>query len=274
MQPLDTLTADACSGLGAVLCDIDDTVTTDGRLAAAAYTALEQLQAAGLLVVPVTGRPAGWCDLIARLWPVDGVVCENGAFAYRYDHAARRMRRSYAQPADVRRINRERLDRLAGDILTAVPGAALSADQPFRIADLAIDFREDVAPLPPAAIDDIVRMFEAAGATAKVSSIHVNGWFGDYDKLNMARRLLADELGIDQAAQDRTVLFVGDSPNDAPMFEAFPLSVGVANVRDHADRIRHQPAFVTTARSGQGFIELVRHIIGARGGNTAIERPR
>ena len=260
MRPLADLPAEAVSGLRAVLTDIDDTVTTDGRLAADAYGALERLRASNLLVIPVTGRPAGWCDMIARFWPVDAVVGENGALTYRYDRAARRMHRAYAASEAERAANRARLAALAETILAAVPGAAIAADQAFREADLAIDFREDVAPLPAAAIDRIVALFEAAGATAKVSSIHVNGWFGTYDKRTAAERLLREAFGLAPEA----CLYAGDSPNDEPLFASFPLSVGVANVRDEAHRMRHLPAYVTTGRSGAGFVELAEHLLRLR----------
>lgn len=271
MKPLEKLDAEACAGIEVVMTDIDDTLTSDGRLEAAAYAALERLQAAGIKVVTVTGRPAGWCDMIARFWPVAAVVGENGAFYFRYDHATRRMNRIYAVPYAEFEDNRRRLRNLGATILAQVPGAALSADQPFRLADLAIDFCEDVPPLPAESIDRIVHLFEEAGAIAKVSSIHVNGWFGSYDKLHMSRRLLAEafDLTADQAAT--RVVFVGDSPNDEPMFAATPLSVGVANILDCAQRLRHLPAFVTRRRSGQGFVELAEHLLAGRragGGRT------
>ena len=265
MRPLHELPRRDCLGITAVLLDIDDTLTTDGRLEPEAYGALGHLQAAGLSVIPVTGRPAGWCDMIARFWPVDGVVGENGAFTYRYDHGARRMRRAHAVDEQQRLANRARLDVIAARILAEVPGAALSADQSFRVADLAIDFCEDVPPLPRSDIDRIVAIFEAEGATAKVSSIHVNGWFGAYDKLGMARRFLETELGMTDAQAIERVLFVGDSPNDEPMFAAFPLSVGVANVIAHLDRIRRPPTYVTPSRSGAGFVELTKYLLAARG---------
>ena len=268
MQPLSELRPHAAR-VSVVLADIDDTITTDGRLSAEAYGALERLQAAGFRVAPITGRPAGWCDMIARFWPVDAVVGENGAFFFRYDHAARRMiRRFWASDAE-RAQARGKLDALAHKILSAVPGAALAADQAYRVADLAIDFREDVEPLSEAAIDTIVRAFEEAGAVAKVSSIHVNGWFGAYDKLSMTRALLRDEFGLDEAAQAERVLFVGDSPNDEPMFAAFPLSVGVANVAEAAARIRRLPRYVTEGRSGAGFVELARLLLEVREGRRA-----
>ena len=157
-------------------------------------TAMERLRAAGLIVIPVTGRPAGWCDLIARQWPVDGVVGENGAFYFRYLDA----RAAHAAPGLChRRRHPRRRSRSAGassraEVLAKVPGAAVASDQAYREADLAIDFCEDVPPLPPEAIDRIVAVFARHGATAKVSSIHVNGWYGAYDKLTMTRRLLSE----------------------------------------------------------------------------------
>ena len=57
-----------------VFTDIDDTLTDNGSLRASAYSAIEALDNAGIAVIPITGRPAGWCDLIARFWPVRGVV--------------------------------------------------------------------------------------------------------------------------------------------------------------------------------------------------------
>jgi hypothetical protein len=166
---------------------------------------------------------------------------------------------------DEKRVeNRRRLENLRAEILAAVPGAGVSADQLYREADLAIDFREDVDPLPQGDIDRIVEIFEAAGAIAKVSSIHVNGWFGDYDKLTTTRVMLQECFGIDLEAEKERFVFVGDSPNDAPMFAAFPNAVGVANLRDFEDRLPAAPTFVTEARSGAGFTELADAILAAR----------
>jgi HAD superfamily hydrolase (TIGR01484 family) len=264
MQSLSSLPAEVARSLVGVLTDIDDTLTTDGRLPAAAYDALERLHESGLAVVPITGRPAGWCDMVARFWPVTGVVGENGAFYFRYDHAARKMIRHFAAGAAERATNRSKLEQLAGRILKEVPGAAIAADQLYREADLAIDFREDVAPLPPEAIDRIVALFNEAGAVAKVSSIHVNGWFGDYDKLSMTRIFVRDVLGLDLAATKSLFVFCGDSPNDASMFDFFPFACGVANVRDFATRMSALPAFVSEARGGAGFVEIANRILSTR----------
>jgi HAD superfamily hydrolase (TIGR01484 family) len=247
-----------------VLADLDDTITTHGVLTPEAYAALARLRAAGLLVIPITGRPAGWCDHIARMWPVDAVVGENGAFYMRYDAPRRKLVKRFVVDARERAANRARLDAIGAKILRAVPGAALASDQLYREGDLAVDFCEDVAPLPRADVDRIVAMMEAEGMTAKVSSIHVNGWFGRYDKLAMTRTLLAEVYAIDVDAERERFVFVGDSGNDAPMFAFFPNAVGVANVRAFLDRIATPPAYVTTAEAGAGFAELANLLLSGR----------
>jgi len=264
MRPLAEFPAAEAASIVGVLTDIDDTLTTEGKLTAPAYAALEHLQAAGLKVIPVTGRPAGWCDHIARMWPVDAIVGENGAFWMRYDATTRKLRTVAA--GDVPTDRQARIDALARDILAAVPGCALASDQFCRIADLAIDFCEDVPPLPRSTVDEIVRLMETAGMQAKISSIHVNGWFGRYDKLSATHRCLAAEFGsdIDRPDERARWIFVGDSPNDAPMFGFFPNAIGVANVRDFSDRMTAAPRYVTQARSGAGFVELADFLLASR----------
>ena len=215
-------------------------------------------------MAPITGRPAGWCDHIARMWPVDGVIGENGAFYFAYDRAARRLVKRFRDDDATRAANRARLVAVRDRILAEVPGAALASDQLYREADLAIDFCEDVPRLPEPVVDRIVAMMREAGMTAKVSSIHVNGWFGDYDKLGMTKRFMAERFGVDLDARRAAYAFVGDSPNDAPMFAYFPNSIGVANVRAAAHRLEHAPAYVTDAASGAGFVELAERLLQAR----------
>ena len=265
LAPLAAWPAVARRAVRWVLTDIDDTLTLDGRLPAAAYAAMEQLTEAGLRVVPVTGRPAGWCDQIARLWPVAAVVGENGAFWFRHDRDRRQLRRRFLLDAATRLAHRRKLDALAARILAEVPGTALASDQLYREADLAIDWCEDVAPLDAAAVARIVALFTAAGCTAKVSSIHVNGWFGAYDKLRMTRLLLAEAFGEDLDAGRDACVFVGDSPNDQPMFAYFGNSVGVANVRRFAGQMAALPRYVTRAAGGLGFAELATALLAARG---------
>lgn len=246
-----------------VLADVDDTLTTEGRLTADAYSALERLQSAGYLVIPITGRPAGWCDHIARMWPVDGVVGENGAFYFRYLHKEKRLVRRFVDDDVVRIEKRAKLAALKKEILAEIPGTAVASDQPYREADLAIDYCEDVPRLDSAAVQAIVERFRAAGATAKISSIHVNGWFGDYDKLSMTRILLREAFDLDLDQVSERFVFAGDSPNDAPMFGFFENSVGVANVTDFIGGIEVLPAYLTRRRGGAGFAELAEVILAA-----------
>jgi HAD superfamily hydrolase (TIGR01484 family) len=265
LRPFGEIPAGELRRLRFILCDIDDTLTTEGRLTARAYSALEALDEAGLHVVPITGRPAGWCDHIARMWPVAGVVGENGALYFHYDRERRVMQRRFWLDEQQRAEGRRRLAALREKILAEVPGAGIASDQPYREADLAVDFAEDVGPLPPSDIDRIVALFVAAGAHAKVSSIHVNGWFGEFDKLAMTRVMMREVFALDLEREREVCLFIGDSPNDAPMFGFFPVSVGVANVMDFADRLAAPPAYVTRARAGDGFAEMAEQVLRARG---------
>jgi len=239
-----------------VLTDIDDTLTNDGKLTVEAYAALARLYASGRVVVPVTGRPAGWCDHIARMWPVHAVIGENGAFYMRFDEARGKLVRRFVASDDERERMRERIGAIGARIVAAVPGSALASDQHYRETDLAIDYREDVAPLSVVDVDRIVALMQAEGMTAKVSSIHVNGWFGDYDKLAMTKTLMREVFALDLDAARDACVFAGDSPNDAPMFAFFPNAVGVANVRPFLDRIATPPTWITARAAGAGFAEL------------------
>jgi HAD superfamily hydrolase (TIGR01484 family) len=264
MLPLQDLPEADLARIDGLFLDIDDTLTTDGRLPAASYGALEALHDTGLLVVPITGRPAGWCDHIARMWPVDAVVGENGAFYFWHDAPARKLRQRFMAGDASRAANATRLKQVASDILAAVPGCALASDQFCRIADIAIDFCEDVPALPRSEVERIAMLMRGAGMTAKVSSIHVNGWFGDYDKLGMARLLMQERYGIDLDKARQRYLFIGDSPNDEPMFGYFPHAVGVANVAEFTAGMTHPPAYVTEGRCGDGFVELAQRLLQAR----------
>jgi hypothetical protein len=248
-------------GVRAVLLDIDETLTTGGKLTAEAYAALERLHQTDKIVVPVTGRPAGWCDHIARMWPVDAVVGENGAFYFFY--ADGKLGKRFVDDDPTRTQKRNKLDAIAKRVLAEVPGCALAADQPYRETDLAIDYCEDVPALPMDAAEKIASLMKAAGLNAKISSIHVNGWFGGYDKLATSRILFDERFGIDIDIErsNREIVFVGDSPNDAPMFEYFRNSVGVANVRRFEGRLKAEPKYVTRAAAGEGFVEVVGHLL-------------
>ncbi len=260
LTPIADVDPEQAKRLLGVFCDIDDTLTHDGRIVPEAFLALHRAQQAGLRVVPITGRPGGWVDHFARMWPVDGVVGENGGLWFYM--ADGQLQRRFLQSAQQRHDNRERLSALGVEILAKVPGCALASDQPYRDLDLAIDFCEDVPALGDEAIDAIVACFDQAGATNKVSSIHVNGWFGDFDKLSGCRHLVRDLWG--EELDTSRYAYFGDSANDEPMFAAFGLSVGVANVQRFLPRMDAWPTYITQGEGGHGFAEAMDILMGHR----------
>ncbi len=257
----NTVPPSATHNVLAVLTDIDDTLTLHGKLPAQAFDAIHQLAAAGIAVIPVTGRPAGWCDHIARMWPVAAVVGENGAFYFRYEAKSKRMHRVYAQPAEQRQASQSKLHEIAWGVLDKFPGTSMASDQAYREIDIAIDFCEDVLPLPLETAQAIAEEFVSHGAVAKVSSIHVNAWFGDHDKLSMSLRLLEDIYSLDGEAAKKSVVYCGDSPNDSPMFGYFPVSVAVANAAPLLHLMPSRPSFITSKEGGLGFVQIADRLL-------------
>ncbi len=257
MRPFTEIDADTARRLQYVLCDIDDTITNSGKLTAEAYSALWALHDAGIGVVPVTGRSAGWCDLIVREWPVEAVIGENGAFVYYFRDGHKQV---FTHPNTVENVQ-EKLLAVLDRVMREVPGSRPSRDQFSRIYDLAIDFREDPPYLDFDDAEKIKSICESMGAVAKVSSIHVNVWFGDYTKRDMARLFFEQVLRVEDI--ERRAIFFGDSPNDEPMFEFFPVTCGVANVAEFPD-MGHKPAFIASKEGGYGFAEAAAHILELR----------
>jgi HAD superfamily hydrolase (TIGR01484 family) len=241
--------------------DIDDTLTRHGKLLASSYNALWNLKAAGFKVVPVTGRPAGWCDCIARQWPVDGVVGENGALAFWEEPrgaAGRQTLKAMYHPNAVKN-DHPVLKKVRERALAEVPGLRDAKDQFARLFDIALDFAEEEPVLPFSAAERVKEIAIAEGAAAKISSIHVNVWMGAYDKLSMAERFLKDRFGWHGNLEE--VVFAGDSPNDEPMFARFPLSCAVANIRDFLHLIKDKPAFIASKEGGEGFAEIAEALL-------------
>jgi HAD superfamily hydrolase (TIGR01484 family) len=251
-------------GIEGLFTDLDDTLTTDGQLSVEAFSALTALAEAGIRVVPVTGRSAGWCDLIVRLWPVAAVIGETGAFCMIRDGG--RVRTLMMQSEDAQCATSTHRDRIARRVLEEVPDARLAGDQPFRLVDLAIDIAEAIPRLPQAQVARIVAILREEAMQAQPSSIHVNGWFGEFDKGSSAVRLLTEHWGMTSEAAAKRWACVGDAPNDASLFANFELSVGVANVARHLASMACPPRYVTEKAYGAGFAELARHLLGSRAG--------
>jgi HAD superfamily hydrolase (TIGR01484 family) len=242
-----------------LLTDIDDTLTDEGLLGPEAYAALWSLHNSGIKVIPVTGRPAGWCEMIARQWPVAGVVGENGGFYFRYEHKT--MKRYYHFNQATQLSHRKSLETIKAEVLSTVKGSAIASDQFCRQMDLAVDFCEDVPALPNDSINKIVEIFKKHGAQAKVSSIHVNGWFGDYNKLSMTLEMFKREFSISPEQAKKLCGFSGDSPNDEPMFDFFPNSFAVANFAKFADKVSSKPTYIASQKGGLGFAQIAKQIL-------------
>ena len=245
-----------------VLTDIDDTLTSEGEITPEALAGLHQLRSAGLPVFAITGRPAGWSEAFALAWPVNAIVAENGAVALSRGSDGQLVKR-YLQSADTRRANLTHLQNVAQAILQALPHARLATDSPGRETDIAIDHSE-FAHLSPADIERVVTLMLKGGLKATVSSIHINGWIGEHDKLAGARWIVKAHLDRDIDTELDRWAYVGDSTNDARMFAHFPHSIGVANVARFVSQLNHLPRYVTPSERGAGFAEVVHALMAPR----------
>lgn len=259
LRPLAELPAARLARLRGVLTDIDDTLTRDGAIEPAALAALQRLAAAGVPVIAITGRPAGWSEPFALAWPVAAIVAENGAVMLRRRGGALQV--DFVADADQRTVNQRRLQACAQAVLAEVPGATLAQDRAGRLTDIAFDHSE-FAHLDAAQIERVVAVMRVHGLTATVSSIHVNGWIGSHGKPSGARWAVGQALGLPFVAADW--VYVGDSTNDQAMFEALPLSVGVANIARFVPQLQALPGYVTPGERGAGFAELADALLAAR----------
>lgn len=257
MEPLAQARREDLAQIRFVLTDMDETLTFRGRLAAETYRALERLQSAGLVVIPVTAAPAGWCDQMARMWPVDAVIGENGGLVIQREGEGVRRAFWSADPE----AERARLQELARDVGRGAPSAVLADDQPFRLTTLA--FRADGGDAHRSAV---LEALSGAGAQVTENNLWLLGWLGGFDKLAMARRVLGDHYGLDIDLAGDQVLYVGDSLNDAPMFSFFRRTAGVSTVRRYLADLPDAPAWITEGPGGAGFVEIADAVIAARGG--------
>lgn len=242
--------------------DIDDTVTRNGVVEADAYAAMHLMADAGFEMLAVTGRPLGWTDVIARLWPVRLAIGENGAGWAWVDDTG--THEGYFCDQSERAEQAILLETIRRKVASAMPHVQTSNDHRHRRCDLAFDVGESVS-LPPAEIDALVSLIEGLGARSSVSTVHAHAVPGPWDKAEGVARALHEVVGIDLSRELERWVFVGDSGNDAAAFERFPNSVGVANVRAHLGRLRVPPRYVTDGDRGRGFAELAAHLAGDRG---------
>ncbi len=263
MKSISLMPASVARAIRWALTDVDDTLTEGGILVPEAYAAMCALSGAGIPVIAVTGRSAGWAEVHLREWPVVAVIAENGAVSYALgpDGARKTIVHPTARPN-----TDPALARAAENAYRAVPRARPAEDNRLRLYDYAIDHAERVSPpLAEGEVSAIVGAFEREGANAKPSSIHVNCWIGSFDKRAAAVALLSGLYGYDDGADRDKVLYVGDALNDEPMFAHFPASCAVANVDRWVERMGSRPAWVSSERYGAGFADIARRVLALRG---------
>jgi len=241
----------------ALFSDVDGTMTTGDRIEAKTYEALERLGEAGIPVIMVTGRPAGFGQAFMKMTPVLACVAENGGVTFVRD--GRRLIKQYGVPAASLPEWRRRMNDIAIEVMSKCPGMRLSSDSKYREVDLAIDWNEETQ-LPVSDAEIAVQLIKKAGLEAVRSSVHVNFGPPMFDKLSACLAVVRSVLKGDPTQLDSYV-YVGDALNDAPMFKGFPQSVGVANVKQWWDELAFKPAFVTEAAEGAGLRELVEHLL-------------
>ena len=246
-----------------VFTDIDDTLTTEGAITADALQALQNLRAAGLMVIPITGRPVGWSIPFAATWPVNAMVAENGAVALLHDASKNQVHKIYQQDLAVRTHNFEQMQRIAQKVLKEIPGTVIAQDSAGRETDIAFDHSE-FHKLTNEQIQHVVQLLQQEGLTATVSSIHINAWFGSHNKWQGAQWVLKQLTGRDLKQELDQWVYVGDSTNDQIMFEHFTHSVGVANILRFENELQHLPEYIATQERGAGFSELVNTLLKSR----------
>ena len=272
MLPLSSWPAAERGHISGVFTDIDDTLTTEGAITPDALKALAQLKAAGLYVIAITGRPVGWCEAFAGIWPVDAIVAENGAVALVKDKSQGKisleppsvipsaLSKLYQQDAIIRASNHARMQQIGTRVMFQVPGVLTTRDSMGRETDLAFDYNEH-ARLPPEMVQRVVDLLQGYGMHTTVSSIHIHGCFGNFNKWQGANWITRELLQRDLAQEIDRWVFVGDSGNDQAMFEHFTHSVGVANIRNCASQLTHLPRYITPSARGAGFAEVAAAIL-------------
>lgn len=258
MRPLSFLGREEARRLRGLVFDLDDTLLDHGALSEEAYASLFRMREAGLLLVPCTGRPAGWGEVVQRQWPVSATIAENGAAVLLGGQRGLPLERVVA-PGD---LPRRELVALAESLCARHPEAALADDNAARLTDVTIDIGEHRR-VAPEVVVAMRAEAEARGARTFASSVHLHLTTVREDKASGAVRALA-RLGEDPGSARFAFGFVGDSTNDAPAFAAFSTTFGVANVARFLDRFTVPPRYLAPSPMGTGFAEIASHLVALR----------
>ncbi len=279
MKPLADWPVEERRKIVGVFTDIDDTLTTHGTITPDALQALADLKNAGLHVIPITGRPIGWGESFAKDWPIDALVAENGGVAWVVENEVEKNIKIYdktsLQPAYlltrvllklyqnnhlIRTKNSMRMTQIAAQVTSQIAGVDVSKDSTGRETDLAFDYNE-YANLPADIVQQVVELLQSQGMQTTVSSIHIHGCFGQFDKWTGAQWIVRELFKRELADELDHWVFVGDSGNDQAMFQYFKHSVGVANIRRFEAQLTHLPRYITPSERGAGFSEMAEFLL-------------
>ena len=258
MRPLADFKISTLPNLKYIFTDVDDTITCHGSLLPKVYESLCSLSDAGYKIIPVTGGPAGWCDCISRMWPVEAIVGESGAFYMHQVKTSKKIQTRHLITPSERVEYEKRMNRLKTDVQIQFPGISFASDQFCRLYDLAIELSSVDKELN--SLESVKHYLIQNGLTIKVSSIHINSYFGNWDKLSTTKMLVRELWGL---ALEQSI-FIGDSLNDEPMFGFFNHSFGVANVLKYKHQLQNMPKWVTPSPMGLGFIEIANAVLGIK----------
>jgi Cof subfamily protein (haloacid dehalogenase superfamily) len=266
--------------------DLDGTILRpDGTISEATREAFRAAREAGVVVLPVTGRPTRWLDVIREgLGGLGTVICSNGAVVY--DDSTSRVLESTVLDVDVLQEAQDAIRFLAPDAVFAAetvtglhlePGFAPGAAEREGVAERVFDARR--------LADEGVVKFLAKRASGSSSSFHdlvaptlspllsltrsaprvpllEMAALGVDKAVTLARHV--ESLGLDRA----DVVAFGDMPNDIGMLTW--AGTGYAVGRD-------QPLVAAAADQVIGPVgedsvaEMVRHLLAetARGTSTS-----
>lgn len=257
MQPLSSLSQEKIQNIKAILFDLDDTFLTHGQITHEAYHALCALAEAGYALFVVTGRPAGWAEVLAYQWPIHGVVAENGGVVLWKENA--RIHRVIASKLSAYEI-RQQLNQWVICLQHEFPNLPLVDDSYLRLTDCTFDIGENWT-APQSMIACAQQKIAQLGAHSFTSSIHLHlSCLGD-TKISGALRLLSLREGFDAAEARVRSVFIGDSLNDASCFSFFNTTVGVANVQPYLKGLSVSPKYITQHRYGAGFHEFAQRFV-------------
>ncbi|PSR13398.1 HAD family hydrolase [filamentous cyanobacterium CCP3] len=227
--------------------DMDGTLTCQGKFTAALLNGLEQLQAAGLPTMVVTGRSAGWVNGLAHYLPIAGAMAENGGVYFPPNAAPELL-------VDIPELvaHRQQLRVAFSELQQRWPQLHESDDNRFRLTDWTFDLKD----LSEADLEAMANVCQTLGWGFTYSTVQCHLYKRGQSKATGLLQVLQRHFAPTTSAE---VITLGDSPNDESLFDPtlFPHSVGVGNVKDYWHQLNYRPAYVSQANEVDGFLELV-----------------